>query len=82
MPVEAVTVLSSVAGMDHEVWRYTYVLARLNPQWTDVPLTPNWETAAVKWIAPGDLETLPLHPDLLTDLPILRAAVTATLLAP
>ena len=79
IPAAAVTVLSSLAGLDHEVWRYTYVLARLDPEWTDVPLTPNWEIEAVKWVALGDLEMLPLHPDLLNDLPMLRAALaTAT----
>lgn len=77
LPASAVTVLSTVVGTDHEVWRYTYVLARLDPQWTDRPLTPNWEIEAVKWVAPDQLETLPLHPDLRTDLPTLRAALLA-----
>lgn len=75
VPAAAVTVVSSVPGADHGVWRYTYVLGRLGPQWTEVPLTPNWETEAVKWVAPAHLEELPLHPDLLTDLPVLRAAL-------
>jgi mutator protein MutT len=77
VPAAAATVLSTVAGTDHGVWRYTYVLATLDPQWTDVPLEPNWEIEAVKWVALDHLETLPLHPDLLTDLPALRAALAA-----
>lgn len=81
VPPAAATVISTVLGMDHEDWRYTYVLATLNPQWTDVPLTPNWETEAVKWVAPDHLDTLPLHPGLAIDLPVLRAALATTLQA-
>ena len=77
VPSAAVTVVSAVVGMDHEDWRYTYVLGTLNPQWTEVPLTPNWETQEAKWVAPDHLDTLPLHPGLATDLSTLRAALAA-----
>jgi 8-oxo-dGTP diphosphatase len=75
VPSEAVTVVSVVPGLDHELWRYTYVFGLLKPAWSEVPLTSNWEIEAVKWVSPGDLETLPLHPDLRTDLPALRKAL-------
>jgi 8-oxo-dGTP diphosphatase len=82
VPATAVSVLTSVAGVDHEVWRYTYVLGRLTAPWADVPFAPNWETAAVAWLEPDRLETLPLHPDLVTDLPRLRAALATVLGSP
>jgi 8-oxo-dGTP diphosphatase len=77
LPASAITVLSTVVGTDHEVWRYTYVLAKLDPEWVDRPLLPNWEIEAVKWLALDQLESVPLHPDLRHDLPALRAAVRA-----
>jgi len=77
VPTAAVTVVSMVGGTDHGDWRYTYVLGTLNPQWTELTLTPNWETEAVKWVAAHEMDGLPLHPDLLTDLPMLRAALAA-----
>lgn len=82
VPPTAVCLITAVTGLDHEVWRYTYVLGRLVTQWTDVPVTPNWETEAVAWLAPDDLETLPLHPDLLVDLPMLRATLATVIGAP
>ncbi len=52
LPPQAVEVRSTLVGLDHGVWRYTYVLADLRPQWTDVQLNLNWETSAVAWVAP------------------------------
>jgi 8-oxo-dGTP pyrophosphatase MutT (NUDIX family) len=77
MPSDAVTVIATVPGRDHGVWRYTYVVADLIPQWTDVPLRLNWETEAVSWVAPADLPELVLHPELRADLPALHAALAA-----
>jgi 8-oxo-dGTP diphosphatase len=82
VPATAVRVISDVAGMDHGVWRYTYVLGQLTTPWADVPFAPNWETEAIAWLAPDHLDTLPLHPDLATDLPKLRTALATVLGAP
>ncbi|MBX6752014.1 MAG: NUDIX hydrolase [Micromonosporaceae bacterium] len=82
VPATAVTVVTTVAGMDHEVWRYTYVLGRLNTQWTDVPFAPNSETEAVAWLTPDELDTVPLHPDLAIDLPKLRSALATVIGTP
>jgi ADP-ribose pyrophosphatase len=82
VPPTVVSVVTTVAGMDHEVWRYTYVLARLNAQWTDVPFAPNWETEAVAWLTPDAFDSVPLHPDLAADLPTLRPALATVIGAP
>jgi 8-oxo-dGTP pyrophosphatase MutT (NUDIX family) len=78
LPSEAVEVGTTLTGLDHGVWRYTYVLADLRPQWTDLTLHLNWETDSVAWVAPADMADLPLHPDLRADLPALHAALAAT----
>jgi 8-oxo-dGTP pyrophosphatase MutT (NUDIX family) len=75
VPAAAVSVVSTVPGTDHGVWRYVYVLADLLPQWTDMRLRLNFESEAVEWVAPADMASLPLHPDLATDLPALHAAL-------
>jgi ADP-ribose pyrophosphatase len=82
VPATAVSVITNVPGMDHGVWRYTYVVGRLNTQWTDLLYAPNWETEAVAWLAPDRLDTVPLHPDLATDLPTLRTALATVLGSP
>jgi 8-oxo-dGTP diphosphatase len=75
VPIDAVEIGPVVPGMDHEDWRYTYVLGTLRPRWTDVPLRLNWEAIAVSWVTPADMAALALHPDLRTDLPALLAAI-------
>lgn len=75
LPAAAVSVVTSVVGTSHTVWSYTYVIADLLPQWTDPRLDLNWETEAVAWVAPADMPSLALHPDLRTDLPLLHAAL-------
>ncbi len=75
VPGAAARVLSTVAGTDHGDWRYTYVLADLIPEWTQLQLELNWETEAVAWVAPHEMADLPLHPDLRSDLPDLHAAL-------
>jgi 8-oxo-dGTP pyrophosphatase MutT (NUDIX family) len=75
---EAVQVGAMLTGLDHGVWRYTYVFADLRPEWTELRLELNWETDAVAWIGPDAMADLPLHPDLRTDLPALHAALAPT----
>jgi 8-oxo-dGTP pyrophosphatase MutT (NUDIX family) len=75
LPASAVSVVTTVVGTNHDVWSYTYVIADLTAQWTDLRLELNWETEAVAWVAPADMPALELHPDLRTDLPILHAAL-------
>ena len=60
----AVVVTSTVPGVDHGVWRYTYVVASLAPDSQRIRLRLNWETDAVTWLLPDQVGTLKLHPDL------------------
>ena len=64
----AVEVLGDQVGTDHGIWRYTYVLADLNPQWTELELRVNWEATDVAWVQPRDMIVMTLHPDLRNDL--------------
>ncbi|HEY7223730.1 MAG TPA: NUDIX hydrolase [Micromonosporaceae bacterium] len=75
VPRSAVTVVQSITGTDHEDWRYTYVIADLVPQWTDVPVRLNWETEAVAWVELAEMAGLSLHPGVRADLPALHAAL-------
>jgi 8-oxo-dGTP pyrophosphatase MutT (NUDIX family) len=86
VPADAVTVVTTLTGTDHEIWRYTYVIANLLPQWTRLGqmsgsqaprMRLNFETQAVSWVSPADMAALRLHPDLATDLPALHAALGA-----
>ena len=58
----AVVVTSTVPGVDHGVWRYTYVVASLAPDSQRIRLRLNWETDAVTWLLPDQVGTLKLHP--------------------
>jgi 8-oxo-dGTP pyrophosphatase MutT (NUDIX family) len=75
IPARAVTISTSVVGTDHVDWRYTYVLARIHPQWTNAPVRLNWETVEVAWVTATGMADLDLHPDLRLALPILSAAL-------
>lgn len=77
VPASAVRVAASVTGTDHELWRYTYVIADLVEREARPRLRPNRETRAASWVAPADMATMKLHPDLRTDLPLLRTALRA-----
>ena len=68
IPSVAVDVVTTLAGLDHGVWRYTYVLADLNPQWSELELRVNWEATDVAWVQPRDMIVMTLHPDLRNDL--------------
>jgi 8-oxo-dGTP diphosphatase len=61
---DAVVVTRTFPGLDHGVWRYTYVIATLAPGLPGVRLRLNWETDAAAWVPPGEVDTLQLHPDL------------------
>jgi 8-oxo-dGTP diphosphatase len=75
LPAERIRVVGTFAGLDHEVWRYTYVLATTVPGAAALELYANWEAVAVEWVAIGDVAELPLHPDLGRDWSELRAAL-------
>jgi 8-oxo-dGTP pyrophosphatase MutT (NUDIX family) len=75
LPVDAVLLGTTLTGLDHDTWRYTYVLGEMHPQWTDPRLELNWEADAVAWVAPDGMAELALHPDLRADLPALLAAL-------
>ena len=66
---EAVLVTRTVPGLDHGAWRYTYVLATLDPDVPTPRLRLNWETDAAVWMPPGEVHGLRLHPDLRTAWP-------------
>jgi len=59
---EQVIVAASSVGTDHGDWRYDYVIA-----WTDRGLhvhALNDESEEVRWVALGEVGSLPLHPAL------------------
>ena len=70
---DAVVVTSTVPGIDHGVWRYTYVVATLAPATKRIRLRLNWETDAVTWLPPDRVDTLDLHPDLRATWPALQS---------
>jgi 8-oxo-dGTP diphosphatase len=70
---DAVVVTRTVPGVDHGVWRYTYVVATLAPQTPSIRLRLNWETDAVTWLPPDQVDTLALHPDLRDTWPALQS---------
>jgi mutator protein MutT len=70
----AFTVTHTVLGLDHGVWRYTYVLAVLVPDVPTIRLRLNWETDEAAWVPVDQVDTLPLHPDLRAAWPTLLTA--------
>ncbi len=68
-----VMVTKTVPGVDHGVWRYTYVVATLAPTTHQVRLRLNWETDAVAWVPPDQVDALKLHPDLRDTWPALQS---------
>ncbi len=69
----AVVVTRTVPGVDHGVWRYTYVVATLAPISPRITLRLNWETDAVMWLSPDQVDSLTLHPDLRDTWPSLQS---------
>ncbi len=69
----AVVVTRTVPGVDHGVWRYTYVVATLAPESQRIRLRLNWESDAVTWLSPDQVDTLQLHPDLRDTWPTLQS---------
>jgi hypothetical protein len=51
-------------GLDHGVWRYTYVLATVAPDTPKIRISLGWETDEAAWVRLDEVATLPLHPDL------------------
>ena len=74
IPPTAFTVTHTVLGLDHGVWRYTYVFAVLVPHVPEVRLRLNWETDEAAWVPVDQVDTLPLHPDLRAVWPSLLSA--------
>ena len=66
---DAVVVTGTLAGLDHGAWRYTYVLATLDPAAAPLRLRLNWETDDAAWMRPDEVHGLRLHPDLRTAWP-------------
>jgi len=75
LPAEAIDVGGTMVGLDHGVWRYTYVFAELRPQWTEPRMEVNWEADTVAWVPLEGMAELALHPDLRVDLPALFAVL-------
>ena len=74
IPRTAFTVTHTVLGLDHGVWRYTYVFATLVPDGPAFRLHLNWETDEVAWVAVDQVDALPLHPDLRAAWPAILTA--------
>ena len=70
---DAVVVGRTVVGLDHGAWRYTYVLAALDPDAPPPRLRFNWETDDAIWVPPAEVSGFRLHPDLLAAWPRLVA---------
>lgn len=60
-----VRVIGTVPGLDHGVWRYTYVIAEADSP--GIVFVPNWESAALEWQPYAAVAALALHPDLRSD---------------
>lgn len=74
VPRSAITVTGTLPGLDHGVWRYTYVLASVRAGAPAFRLRLNWETDEAAWIPLDQVARLTLHPDLRTAWPDLLAA--------
>jgi 8-oxo-dGTP diphosphatase len=68
----AILVTGTVPGLDHGVWRYTYVIATLVPDAPKIRFQLNWETDEARWIPIEKVSMLRLHPDLRTAWPDLQ----------
>jgi 8-oxo-dGTP diphosphatase len=64
-----IQVTGELTGLDHGVWRYTYVIATLVPDAPKIRFRLNWETDEVRWLPLDKVSTLRLHPDLRTAWP-------------
>ena len=73
IPSDAIVVNRTVPGLDHGVWRYTYVMAMVTPGTQNLRLRLGWETDDAAWVPLDEVETLTLHPDLRTAWPGLLA---------
>jgi 8-oxo-dGTP pyrophosphatase MutT (NUDIX family) len=69
---DAIMVTGTAPGLDHGVWRYTYVLATVAPAAPQIRFHLNWETDDVAWVPLEQVSRLRLHPDLRTAWPNLR----------
>ena len=68
-----VTVLSTVAGLRHPEWSYTYVLAESErPENPDLPGGLTWESDRTMWVDLEAVAAYPLHPSLAADWPRLH----------
>ena len=73
IPASAILVSRTVPGLDHGVWRYTYVLASVAPETPTIRLSLGWETDEAAWVLPSAVTSLQLHPDLKVAWPDLLA---------
>jgi 8-oxo-dGTP diphosphatase len=74
IPRTTFTVTRTMLGLDHGVWRYTYVFATVVPDAPAIRLRLNWETDEAAWVPVDQVDALPLHPDLRTAWPTLLAS--------
>ncbi len=70
-------VVGEVVGTDHGDWSYTVVLARARA--SAAPRVANGESDEVRWVAVGDVDTLPLHPAFARSWPTVLAALDGAL---
>jgi 8-oxo-dGTP diphosphatase len=61
---DSIVVTTTVPGLDHGVWQYTYVIATVAPDSPRIEFELNWETDDVAWIPLDLVSTMELHPDL------------------
>jgi 8-oxo-dGTP diphosphatase len=69
----AIVVTRTVPGLDHGVWRYTYVMANVAPDAPTIRLSLSWETDDAAWVPLHGVAALTLHPDLQVAWPDLLA---------
>jgi hypothetical protein len=69
----AIVVTRTVPGLDHGVWRYTYVMANVAPDAPTIRLSLSWETDEAAWVPLHGVAALTLHPDLQVAWPDLLA---------
>ena len=73
-----VRILSTVAGLRHPEWSYTYVLAETpRPVDPDLPGGRTWEALRTMWIDLDRIAEFTLHPGLRTDWHRLRELLSS-----
>ena len=76
LDASTVTVLRTVAGLQHPEWSYTYVLAEAErPERPDLPGGFTWEADRTTWIDLDEVSGFALHPVLSDDWPRILAVL-------